>query len=74
LIRHTFSDDPAWELIRDDVPLGALYEVHGFDRRISVTNVELQRRRTDVPCYLVQRLDAPSAGRGWIPCDVFEAV
>lgn len=70
LITHTFPDDPDWELVSKEVPLGTVYEVFGFDSRLTVLDLETGKAR-DVACYYVFR---PGTGYGFLPCICLEAI
>lgn len=67
LVRHNFKDDPNWQLIESNVPIGTVYKVLAYDADTIIENSELKKRRK-VKCYYV----TGNGGEGWLPCDVFE--
>lgn len=66
LARHTFSDDPSWVVVSEDVPLGTVYEVLDSELMI-IKNVQTGQSRR-VPCYLLRG----NGGMGYMPTDVVE--
>ena len=68
LKRHYWPDDPNWIIINESVPLGTEYKVLGFEK-LTIINFELGRKRSSVPCYLVQR---GNEDPGYIPTVCFE--
>lgn len=69
LVRHTFPDRPDWVLIEESVPVGTVYEVHGYDRDFVVLNEQLREARP-ISAYLLKRDDE----MGWLPTVCFEMV
>lgn len=68
LVRYSFPDKPEWEIIRDTVPLGTIYEVLAHHSGIVVMNEEFGTREID--CYEVEG----NGSTGLLPTCVFEIV
>lgn len=66
LVRHTFIDDPSWEIVDKSVPIGTEYEVIGFDR-LTILNLDTKKHRV-VECYLV----IGHGDTGFLPVDLFK--
>lgn len=71
LIRHSFPDDPAWVIMREDIPIGTKYEMLGFEKDITIFNAVTGKFR-DVDCYLVRRVS--DMHEGYLPCCVFRVI
>lgn len=69
LIRHTFPDAEDWIIVDINVPLGTLYEVIGYDRNMSIIDINTGRKK-HVECYL---LDGNGDVR-FLPTCIFEQV
>lgn len=66
LVRHTFIDEPDWEVVSESVPLGTEYEVLGY-QRMTIINLDTKRHKV-VPCYLIRG----NGSEGWMPTDCLE--
>ena len=69
LIRHTFPDAQDWIVIDEDVPLGTIYEVMGYDRDMVMVDGNTGRMK-QVECFLL----AGNGDVGFLPTCLFEAV
>lgn len=69
LINHSFPDDPSWILVKEDVPIGTVYEVIGYERQMIVCSLITGKQRK-VETFLCQG----NGSTGYIPTNCLEVV
>lgn len=72
LVRHGFADEPSFEIVRQEVPLGTVYEVLAVEGGpVGITRLTDNVTRP-VTCWYVTR-DGDSHP-GWIPSECLEII
>lgn len=69
LVRHTMPGRPEWPIIQENVPIGTVYEVMGYQRESVLYNTELNEFVL-VPTYFLMG----NKDTGWMPACCFEVI